>query len=119
MIIIIEDDEISGRLLIKMLQEYFPKKNHHWLRSVNEAIFYISQYKSSASDLLLIDFYLEDGVAWDILEQIRTKALVFKGKIVLMPGITPNEEENRLIKYYQPFKVLVKPIGLSDLRNVL
>jgi len=116
MVIIIEDDEISGRLLVKMLEEFYPNQKYHWLRSVSESIDYISNYHSNVSDLLLLDFYLTDGVAWEILDQIKLNLLEFKGKIILMPGIKPNEEESILINKYRPFKVLVKPINIETIK---
>jgi two-component SAPR family response regulator len=119
MIVIVEDDELSGRLLIKMLQEYFSSVEFNWLQSINQAVEYLSQYNSSVSDILFLDLYLEDGEAWDLLEQIKTNALQFKGKVVLIPGIKPNQEESRLVNIYQPYKVLVKPIDLNDLKGII
>lgn len=119
MIIIIEDDEISGRLLTRLLQEFFPGKEFLWLRSIKKSEAYLTLYQSFASDLLLLDIYLEDGSAWDLLEQFQNNNLSFKGKIILMPGIPPNKEEMKLIKKYQPYKILLKPVQLKDLEELM
>ena len=71
MILIIEDDEIAGRLLVKMLIEFFPNENHVWLKSIAETVSFFSKNTSLTSDLLLLDFYLSDGTAWDVLEKIE------------------------------------------------
>jgi response regulator of citrate/malate metabolism len=119
MIIIVEDDELSGRLLIKMLQEYFSNKEFSWFKSIKEAVTYFSNYKSTVSDVLILDLYLEDGEAWDLLDRFRIKTLQFKGRIVLVPGIKPNEKESRIVEFYKPYKVLVKPVSLQDLKHII
>ena len=119
MIVIIEDDEISGRLLIKMISEYFDYKEFQWFKSLNSGMSFMSTFQSSSNDILLLDLYFEDGKAWELLEQLKSGQLSFEGKIILMPGIKPNDEESQLVKLYQPDKVLVKPIELNELKNIL
>ena len=75
--------------------------------------------KFSDSDLLLIDFFLPDGTAWDILEKIKTNEMIFNGRIVLMPGLQPNQEDKKLIKKFNPFGVIVKPLEVTDLSKLL
>lgn len=119
MIVIIEDDEIAGRLLVKMLVEFFPGEDHIWLKSMAETSGFFSNNKLLASDLLLLDFYLPDGTAWDVLEKIKNNELVFSGRIVLIPGIQPNNREKKLIEQFDPFRVIVKPIELNDLHKLI
>lgn len=119
MIVIIEDDEIAGRLLVKMLVEFFPEKKFIWLKSVAESLSFFSNNNLSDSDLLLLDFYLPDGTAWDILEKIEINEIKFSGPIVLIPGIQPNMEEEEFIKIFNPLRVIVKPIELNHLHELL
>lgn len=119
MIVIIEDDEIAGRLLVKMIVEFFPDEKYIWLKSIVETLSFFSMNELSTSDLLLLDFHLSDGTAWDLLEKIEAYELKFPGQIILIPGIQPNGEEKKLIEKYKPFSVIVKPIDLNDLHKLL
>ena len=119
MIVIIEDDEVAGRLLVKMLVEFFPDKKNIWLKTIAETISFLSMNDLSKSDWLLLDFHLSDGTAWDILEKIKKNELKFPGQIVLIPGIQPNGEEKKLIEIFKPLRVIVKPIELNDLHKLL
>ena len=119
MVVIVEDDEIAGRLLVKMLDEFFPNENYVWLKSISETVSFFSMNKLTESDLLLLDFYLTDGTAWEILEKIRINELVFTGRIALVPGLQPNEEDKKLIDKFNPYKVIVKPIRINDLKELL
>jgi response regulator of citrate/malate metabolism len=119
MIVIIEDDEISGRLLVKMIREYFEDKEFQWFKSLNQGIKFLSNFQSVTKDILLLDLYFEDGKAWELLEQLKSGQLSFEGRIILMPGIKPDEEESQLVNLYQPDKVLVKPIDLNELKDIL
>jgi len=119
MIVIVEDDEVAGRLLVKMIVEFFPNEKYIWLKSIAETNSFFSKNKLSTTDLLLLDFYLPDGTVWDIMEKIKSNELNFSGRIVLIPGIQPNNEEEKLIKLYNPFSVIVKPIELFDLNKLL
>ena len=80
---------------------------------------FFSNNKRSTSDFLILDFYLPDGTAWDLLEKIEVNEFNFTGRIVLIPGIQPNAEESKMIKTFNPFRVIVKPIELSDLHKLL
>lgn len=119
MILIIEDDEIAGRLLVKMLIEFFPEEKYIWLKSVAESFSFFSMNELTTSDLLLLDFYLPDGYAWDILEKIESNEIIFPGQVVLIPGIQPNSEEEKKIELFKPFRTIVKPIYLKDLQSLL
>lgn len=119
MIVIVEDDEIAGRLLVKMLDEFFSNENYVWLKSISETMSFFSMNKLSESDLLLLDFYLTDGTAWEILEKIRISEMLFPGRIVLVPGLKPNGEDKKLIEKFNPYKVIVKPITKDDLNKLL
>lgn len=118
MIVIIEDDEIAGRLLVKMLIEFFPDKKYVWLKSIDDTISFFSMNNLYSSDLLLIDFYLPDGTAWDILNMIKSNEISFSGRIILTPGIKPNNEEEKLIEKYKSTKLIVKPLALNDIKKL-
>jgi len=119
MIIIVEDDEVAGRLLVKMIVEFFPDEKYVWLKSIEETLSFFSNNKQSTSDFLLLDFYLPDGTVWDILKKIEANELSYSGRIILIPGIQPNDEEKKMIKTFNPYRVIVKPIELSDLHKLL
>jgi len=119
MILIIEDDEVAGRLLVKLLVEFFPEEKFTWLKSIAESFSFFSKNVLTAADFLLLDFYLPDGNALDILEKIESNEIIFPGRIVLIPGIQPNVEEKKQIEIFKPFRIIVKPVCLNDLQKLL
>ena len=117
MIVVIEDDEMAGRLLTKILDEYFPSRKWVWVQSVADFIKFLDSVDISEIEIFLIDFYLPDGDVSDVMQQIRKRDC--RAKTVLMPGIEPGPEERKIIANLEFDNILVKPLNVGVLKKVL
>ena len=119
MIVVIEDDELAGRLLLKMLDEFFKDIVTVWLKSTSEAIDFFKNNTLTKKDLIFLDNYLSDSNAWDLLDALKTKGITPDAKLILIPGISLTPSEIKKSKGYKLYKTIVKPIGLQQLKDVL
>ena len=110
-ILIIEDNpQVAG--LLKTMTEKWGHTNH--VAITGEAA--LEQVKTKAFDLILMDVFLPDTVAYELIPRIRQHSTT--PRIISMTGNSSPDVEQKVrsqgILYY-----MVKPVDPAELRSIL
>ncbi len=110
-ILIIEDIDQVSKLLKLKVEKW---GNEAWVaKTGKEALNYI---KNEIFDLILLDIFLPDTVAYDLIPKLKKE---WSGlKIITMTGHSSKDVEKKVrsqgILYY-----MVKPVDLTELENII
>jgi DNA-binding response OmpR family regulator len=110
-ILVLEDDEISARLVSRML-----KINEHEVRVAPRSEEAWIQLQEAPIDLLLLDTQLDGEHGWEFLERIRKDVLLKQLPVIVYSSVTQRE----VIKRYLTLGVqgiLVKPTAAERLNT--
>lgn len=132
-VLIVEDESMAAKRLIRLLQEANPDiEVLAKLDSVKRAVNWL---KDNAADLLFFDIQLADGLSFEILEQVQVASPIifttafdeyaiqaFKLNSIdyLLKPIDPEELENALDKYQKLFsKKESKPMNMALIEQAM
>jgi CheY-like chemotaxis protein len=108
-VILIEEDEISAKISLRLLNKFFDPIQVICLTNVDEAIAFIISKGDEGNDLILLDYHLKTKTAWDFLNYYENQKL--KSPVVIL-GSNPDHDLKQKMMAYECVKNFIqKPIN--------
>ncbi len=108
-IFVLEDDHLSAKICVKLLNKYFDKNQLISFANVQEALAYLVQTEDTGGNLFLLSTQLKDEGTIDFLAHYEKHA--FKSPLVLLSN-NPESDKNSLNARHKGVKnVIEKPLN--------
>ena len=115
-LILVEDSEVDGQLLKRIIHKESLTKNYLWMKDGSQILDYLKDEESPLPSAILLDIKLPKVNGLDVLKQIRASKRISNIPIVMYSS-SYRKDDIETAYQYGANSYLTKPTAFSDMKN--